>query len=338
MPGFRPRRDPLLRLASSANRRAAVGTGSVGVAGVRRAADISPGSGSTLGIVGELHQIDSFDVSDDTASTFTLTKLPIQDSWNPSLNGVMLRESVDYTISGRVLYVTDPTDLFLGADDQATPWQLRVQYDYLVGMPAPAVVAEDVYHDSASSPLDMDFGSEASESSVIVMAVISGGTHTFTGRGSWTLVSTHTYQSRTTKVYIGYDFGGAGTQVNLATSSGAGAIGYLFDKGTTHTTIPTYTLGVWTDTFAGDGATGSVASSSGQSIAAFCGGPLSPAGLVGRTDTGVTLGASTLEEGNTGTFIAGAAGDSTGGSVSTVFDLNPYGGVGVMGLIMAVSV
>lgn len=136
MPGYRPRRDPLLRLASGMGRRAAVAAGSVGVSGVARTADTSTGGGSTTAIVGELHCIDTFSVTDDSNDEFTLSFSPVSDSWNPTVNGVMLEEGVDYNMVGDTLTVLDPADLFLEADTQGTPWQLRVQYDYLVGMPS----------------------------------------------------------------------------------------------------------------------------------------------------------------------------------------------------------
>lgn len=79
-------------------------------------------------------KIDVFAVTGTGTATFTLTYSPLDDSWNPSLNGITLDEGADYSIDDRTLTITSPTTLFAGASG-GDPWELRVQYDYLAGVP-----------------------------------------------------------------------------------------------------------------------------------------------------------------------------------------------------------
>lgn len=133
MPGARPRRDPLIRLASASHRRAPQPPGSIGTAHIPRPADRSPGSSAGIGIFGEAHYIDQWDVSDDSEDTFALTFRPSLMSWNVSL-GRPLENGTDYTISGQTLTIVDPTTLFAAVASQDPPWVLQAQYDYLRGL------------------------------------------------------------------------------------------------------------------------------------------------------------------------------------------------------------
>lgn len=63
------------------------------------------------------------------AEDFTLSFLPQPDSWNVSLSGVDQEDEVDFTI-------TDQTLNILTAADARSGEKLRIQYDYLTGIPA----------------------------------------------------------------------------------------------------------------------------------------------------------------------------------------------------------
>lgn len=104
----------------------------------RVAARARPSGGAAL-VAAKSSKVDFFTVNDDSVDTFTLTYVPVPDSWNVFLNRGALHEdpadSPEFTIVGQTLTITDPADTFLAADTQSSPWKLRVQYDYLTSVP-----------------------------------------------------------------------------------------------------------------------------------------------------------------------------------------------------------
>lgn len=79
-------------------------------------------------------KVDLFTVTDDATDKFELTFDPIDDSWNVGM-GWPWDENSEFSISGQVLTVLDPTSLFRGIAANG-PRTLRVEYAYLTGVPA----------------------------------------------------------------------------------------------------------------------------------------------------------------------------------------------------------
>src|SRR5689334_6249533 len=73
--------------------------------------------------------IDLFTLTSTGPQSLTLTNLPLDASWNVSLNGITAKNGVDYSISDVTLSLLTPVDARTGD-------VLQVQYDFLTGLPA----------------------------------------------------------------------------------------------------------------------------------------------------------------------------------------------------------
>lgn len=220
MPGARPRRDPFTRLASSVTRRSPVPAGGLGVTRLARVADRSSGNGA-VGIFGQLHFIDEWDVADDSDDTFRTTHEPISGSWNLSLNGLVAEEA-EYTITGRTVTITDPTDLFLGADTQGSPWLMRIQYDYRVGPdPVPLGIRDTNSSSANGTAHDYPVPAGALAGDLVIMAFHTTSLLTSTPAG-WELLEQVDFGTRHLWVLWGLAAGG-GAEVFHATWDGTGA-------------------------------------------------------------------------------------------------------------------
>lgn len=174
--------------------------------GVTDIVDGTPGNGDTI-IYNSITQvfefgpphgseIDQAEVTSDAADLFSLTHIPIDRSWNVTYNGVTQRNDVDYTIVGRTLTVTAPTDMFAAADP-TYPGLLEVQYDYLLGGSTPVVYGDISFQRSntGSATVTAPAGFVTGDVGVHVVYVLSKDGPTGGTPSGWTPLEASTVTS-----------------------------------------------------------------------------------------------------------------------------------------------
>ena len=294
---------------------------------------IRPGGDSGQGSV--LFKRDRFALDAAGAQTLALSYEPLTDSEHVYLNGIHQDEGVDrdWTRDGQALSLLSTMDPLPEIGDV-----LVVQYAYRSGE-VPLLlegVTNESWHDhSNTNGWSMEFGSTLVPQTVVVGATISTNA-TFSGRGTWTTLGSHTYQSRTITVFLGYGFDESGDTITMNGAAAGAAIMYQINLGRIVTTAPTTALSSWSDVYGGDIETGSVSVPAGAYAVGFGGGPAGPSALTGaRADSGVTLG-SQIIEGDSGYVLAGALGLSGGATASTIWEATT-GAIGYMGVMVRVG-
>lgn len=91
--------------------------------------------------------IEQFTLAADGAQDLTLTYLPIEDSWDVSINSLSAVQGDDYTISDQILSILNGSLAPLTGD------VVQIQYDYLTGMPTTPGTIEVLFRwDGAAAP------------------------------------------------------------------------------------------------------------------------------------------------------------------------------------------
>lgn len=189
-----------------------------------RLAAASRGS-SALGTQVRASKVDDWDIVNTATSSFTLSKVPIAESWNLELNGLRVHRD-DFSITGRTLTIVAPAVLFKAVATQAPPWNLEIQYDYLAGVPKspvnPATFPQSVaWGDEAPNPTIPLAAPPAAGASVLLVwrSKYGGAITSVSGLGAtWTRLRSTAIGPQ--EVWLGTGCNGVGSTVSLVSNEG----------------------------------------------------------------------------------------------------------------------